>query len=196
MHILPFYSIAEANENAVALQRAFDFYSVSGALDGTGAPVGLGLQKTRMLIANALGCTYWRDLIGALALGRRPIYLDSAGDLSATYQAIASRIACALGDESKVDKVRAALHFSAFGCAPTARKKARSLVRLMPCKTIEQWQRLQLLAAGYAYVSRYNHGRSAYDLAMLRWQYEHTVAEVLGTRPPPKPRRPKRRYAA
>jgi len=186
MHILPFCSIKEADENARALRSGFVFYSVWGTEDN-GGPARLGLQRTRMLIARGVGCTCWRDLSATLAIGGRAVYCDSVGELNAIYQEIASRMARTLEDGSKLDKILAALHYSGFGRELAARKEAYSLMRLMPCKSLDQWHELQVLQAGYSYVSRYHCHRSAHEIAMLRWEYEKNVAKVMGTKAPRKP---------
>lgn len=193
MHILPFFGIAEAKENALALHKAFQFYCLSyasAANDTEARPVGL--QRTQEVIAKALGCINWCDLVGTLALTtRRPIYFDSNGSARAPHTELAARLLPFLSHEDKGRRVYAALSYSAFGCSPSARKSAYEMIKLMPCKTLDQWHQLQRLEAGYSYVTRYRSNRTIYEYDLLRWEYDKKVAQILGTPVPRKPRKPR-----
>ncbi|KVU55609.1 hypothetical protein WK68_24680 [Burkholderia ubonensis] len=193
MHILPFFSIAEAKENAVALQKAFQFYCLRYASAANDSEAhALGLQRTHKLIAKALGCINWNDLVGTLALKtRRPIYFDSNGSARAQHTELAARLLPFLSHEDKGRRVYAALSYSAFGCCPSARKSAYGMMKLMPCKTLDQWHQLQMLEAGYSHVTRYRSNRTAYECDLLRWEYDKKVAQILGTPVPRKPYKPR-----
>lgn len=193
MHILPFFGIAEAKENALALQKAFQFYSLSYASAANGSEAReLGLQRTHELIARALGCISWHDLVRTLALKRRrPIYFDSNVSARAQHMELAARLLPFLSHEDKDRRVHAALSYSAFGCCPSARKSAYGMMKLMPCKTLDQWHQLQILEAGYSHATRYRSNRTVYECDLLRWEYDKKAALILGTPAPRKPYKPR-----
>ncbi|CAJ0700291.1 hypothetical protein LMG18102_03183 [Ralstonia mannitolilytica] len=194
MHTFPFSSVAEAKENASALHKAFRFYSLSYKPTNGGEVLPLGLQRTRELVAKALGCKSWYDLVRILTLGKvRPVYFDSQGSTRLHYSSLVARLSPLLSHEDIERRLNAALSYSAFGCSLKERKWADHMMKLMPCKTVEQWHELQRLEAGYAYVTRYRSNRTPYEAKMLRWQHEKNVAQVLGTPIPPKPRKPHER---
>lgn len=195
MHTLPFFSIAEARENALALNKAFKFYSLNrkSAAEG-GEALPLGLQRTRELVAQIVGFKRWPDLIERLTVGNAcPLYFDAQGSPSEHHRRLAAIVSPLLSGEDAERRAFSALSYSAFGCCPAERKWAHQMMSLMPCKTVEQWQELRMLAAGYAYVTRYRSNRTPYEEAMLRWEYEKNVAQLLGKPVPRKPRKPHER---
>jgi len=191
MQVLPFCSIEEAKANALALCRALEFYAVCIPGPEGGAPIDVGLQRTQGLMAKALGYVRWEDLVSSLAAGAQVMYLDMGADRDAAHRALATSFARCLGTADVVDNIERAMSLSAFGCTLKMRKEACRQLDSFPCKTVDQWQRLVTLQAGSAYVSRYNRGRSAYEIDILEWEYKKNVAEVLGTKPPRKPRKHK-----
>ncbi|CAB3722910.1 hypothetical protein [Achromobacter kerstersii] len=195
MNTLPFFSIDEAKENALALNGAFQFYSLSYAptADG-GEAFPLGLQRTQELVAGVFGFERWSDLIRTLAVGNvHSVYSDSQGPAGEHYRKLTIRLSPLFSHEDAERRVYAALSYSAFGRCPTKRKWARRTMRQMPCKTVEQWHELQRLEAGYSYVTRYRSNRTAYEAALLRWEHEKNVAQLLGNPLPRKPRKPQER---
>ncbi|NMV40685.1 hypothetical protein [Ralstonia insidiosa] len=195
MHTLPFFSIAEARENALALNKAFQFYSLnrkSTAEGGEALP--LGLQRTHELVAQIFGFKRWTDLIKALTVGNaRPLYFDSQGSPEEHHRKLAARLLPLLSHEDAERRAFAALSYSSFGCCPVERKWAHHMMSLMPCKTVEQWHQLRMLEAGYSYVTRYRSNRTPYEEAMLRWEHEKNVAQLLGKPVPRKPHKPHER---
>jgi len=196
VHILPFHGIAEAKENASALQKAFQFYSLLSVSGEDCLPSTLGLQRTQEIMARALGCTGWRDLTRTVSLGRPAAYFDSEDTAELRHTELAAKFLPFLEHEDKDRRIYAALSFSAFGCTPSARKEAISIMKLMPCGTVEQWHQLQMLESGYRHATRYNHGWPAEEAAMFHWQYEKRKATILGISAPPKPRISKGRRKA
>jgi hypothetical protein len=59
------------------------------------------------------------------------------------------------------------------------------------CNNIEQWQRLGVLEAGYAYATRYSRNMTPWQIRLLAYEHDRQVAEVLGKPKPRRPRRPK-----
>lgn len=189
MHTLPFLSIAEARENALALNKAFHFYSLnrkSTAEGGEALP--LGLQRTHELVAQIVGFKRWPDLIKRLTVGNACTrYFDAQGSPAEHHRRLAAILSPLLSSEDAERRTFAALSYSAFGCCPAERKWAHQMMSLMPCKTVEQWHELQRLEAGYSYVTRYRSNRTPYEAELLRWEHKKNVAQVLGSAVPRKP---------
>lgn len=190
MHTFPFCSIEEAEANALSLCRALEFCEVCNPSSESGAPIDIGLQRTQGLIAKALGYAQWEDLMSALTSGGLVMYFDMCPDRDTAHRTLAISLARSLGGAELADDIKRALSLSAFGCAPKILNEAYCQLNCFPCKTFAQWQRLQVLQSGYAYVSRYHRGRSAYEIDMLDWEHRKKIAEVLGTKVPRKPKKP------
>lgn len=180
---LPFGTY-DANDNATALCRAFEFY---GVLLPDGRPIPL--RHVQQLIANLYSFENWQAFSDATDTAQVQYY-DGAND--ETYKALAIKLAPHLSAPDGADTIKTALLFAAFGCTTAERDQQQRLYGKMP-RTLAQWHKLELLARGYAYATRYSRGRSVYEIEMLRYNHDVAVAKVLGIQEPRPPKKPKAR---
>ncbi|MGG2041268.1 hypothetical protein [Burkholderia gladioli] len=186
----PFRSIVDAQQSASSLLRAFRFYSLK-YVESDGACSELGLQRVHSLVAMLFGYRQWSSLLHEIGCSLHAPYFDENDSVEAMCRKFTDRLAPHLA-HPEADRVYRALRKSGFGCSPESRKISLQVMGLYGCDTVEQWCQLDMLARGYGYVTRYNHGRTLYDIEMLEWEYQRNVAQILGKKAPRKPRRSKR----
>lgn len=187
MNSIPFRHVEEAKESARLLYRAFAFHQIHlpGAADS------IGLQQTQELMARSFGCAGWKDLTRRVELQDSVVYLNEGGSLRSSRDKLAEHLHAIIGAHVPLEAVRAAVGLAAVGCSGRERSHARRFFSVCPAKTAEQWGRLMQVEAVYSYHSRYNRGRTMYEISMLQYSRQAAVAEILGTPKPRKPRRPK-----
>lgn len=192
MRKLPFSCPQEAKENSYAAVRSFEFFNIHTTNPDDGMPMRLGLQRIQDLIAKAFGFVQWIDLISTLNSEHLTVYLDTK-NIEESHRAIAVLFSRILNSEHLAEKIKRALSFSAFGCSPKVRNNEYFLLYNLPCKTIDQWHELINLQSAYAYHSRYDNRRSEYENKMLKYWHDKAVAELLGTKLPSRPAKPRKK---
>lgn len=142
-------------------------------------------------MAEAFRCVGWKDLVSRVELQVSASYPDDESDRCALHAELAQQLQARIGDHVPLDTLRAAITRAGLGCSAGRRGEARRFFSHCPAKTVSQWGRLMEVEAAYSYHTRYNQGKTAYDLRMQEYWRQVAVAKILGTPLPRKRRRPK-----
>lgn len=212
VHQLPFRSVEEAKENAALLRRAFRFCSLRHVSDDGDFP---SPERTQDVMAQAMGCLDWSDLVSSVEEGTSAPYFDSVptgADHRTTPACNAAQMHRALTTallplleyvddgaksqmasryrtyERKEHRIQAALKYSALGCSPTMRQKAEAGLARMPYDTVDQWCRFEMFQRGHNNATRYARGWSEDHRKSFEWHDERERGLIQGRSIPQKPR--------
>ncbi|WP_397474927.1 hypothetical protein [Pusillimonas sp.] len=186
MVIPAFRDSAEAKRHITRLHVAFAHYEIRQQSQ-EGCASSVSLQQVYSLVARVLGYERWEDLFRALTCAPEARYVDLDGlsIRNAAAEALSRRFASLLGNINQADAIKAAIHFSGFGCSPAEylRQICISKHILSTGMTASQFATVSWVDESFSRGVR--HGMKDYDA--LDYLRRLVIAKYLGRPIPPRP---------